>query len=579
MLELFTITSALFFLMVTALLGPGLLLTKRVGLLPLERVTAAVGFSGVYLYLAGFAIYAFDLPLSSHWAVMLTSLIALVLSTTDLKRLAADKTLRLPFFAVVFMFFWIALHVAIMRNFSGGGWYSDWFEHYQRMLFFLLRPPLDSLLAGRYWLPARPPLVNVLNGNFLSLISPAYPLYQVTNALLGVTLCLPLLLFATLSKVSSRRIVPILIVLIAFNPMFLQNATHPWTRPMTNFYILGGLYFYWRGYSENIMTKIGVAMIFFAAAILAHYSALPYLICVVGHFLMRVGIRRFFYERSLILSAVVAILLLATWFGWSIAHYGWAITGASNTTVQTAQNLDWRGLTAQFATNLWNTLIPHWFRNVSTELLQQGFFLGYLRDSIFFAVQSNLLVAVGLTGGMLLIFQIVSEARNGGLRKADWHDWFLLTIAMIILSVAVNPEGDEFGVAHVCLQPVVFLGLVYLSIANCQRGVVFQILLGVGCLMGYAMGILLHFGFQALTFANDKSWWNFVSIGTRENWQIKETFKIAFFGDLVADYQKLFFLVEVLTAVSLCALFVACCGIEETAKIKPAQVVKRRNPR
>jgi hypothetical protein len=275
----------------------------------------SIGFSGIVLYLVSFGVYVYALPQYFHYFIGAGLLIALAFALKDLRRLLADKSVRLASWCFLFLVAWVLVHVCLVRNYSGGGWYGDWFEHYQRALFFLLRLPIEVHFLGQYWLPARPPLPNVLLAHFLFFAGPNFPRYQLIQAVMGIFVCLPLFLFAQHFERQFHRAMLLLVFFLALNPMFLQNAVYPWTRHLANFYILSGLYFYWRGFFEDNATKIGISLLLLATAILVHYSAAPYAVCVAGHLLLRFGVIRIFREKAVLVFSLASVLLLFTWFG------------------------------------------------------------------------------------------------------------------------------------------------------------------------------------------------------------------------------------------------------------------------
>jgi hypothetical protein len=549
-------------LLIVSFLGPALLLTKRFRGTALERLTAGFGLSGIVLYLLTFGIYAFNLPQESHWGVTAACVVALLFSLGELRRLWADPSLRLPGLAFLFVAFWVALHLLIVRNFSGGGWFGDWFEHYQRTIFFLDRAPLDARFLDFYSLPARPPLMNIITGHFLTHVEPSFVhysfvFYQIAMAAMGLLVCLPLLLFVQPSDNGGGRVVFLLVFLLALNPMFLQNATYAWTRPLANFYILTGLYFYWRGVSENDTHKTGLSFLMFAAAILTHYSAGPYAVCVLAHLLFRLwkfGVREI---KSLLAPAFAAALLLLTWFGWSLAYFGPAITLGSNTTVLGAQGRSLTEFLSVFFYNLTTTFVPFWFR--SSSFVEPISIWNKMRDSVFLVAQTNLIGAVGLTAGALLIYQTAKEVYGGSLRNPAWRFWAGMSIATILLSIAVNDQPDDFGVAHICLQPMVLLGVVRLSVVTWERGWPFRALLGLGAFAGYGLGILLQFWLEGMSFVDRQELLAQMSLFAQGNWRVKTSFNLVFIGDYAADYQKVFLVVEIFTALCLFAGFVLWC--------------------
>src|SRR6266498_4062617 len=127
--------SLLIGLMIASLLGPGLLLTRRLHLPGLERLTLSIGLSGIVLYLLSFGIYALDLAQSLELAVIAASVIMFGVSIRDFSDSLLDQATRFSCQVFLFLAFWVGLHLCLVRSFSGGGWSGDWLEHYQRTLF------------------------------------------------------------------------------------------------------------------------------------------------------------------------------------------------------------------------------------------------------------------------------------------------------------------------------------------------------------------------------------------------------------------------------------------------------------
>jgi hypothetical protein len=544
------------FLVYGSFLAPGLWLTKRSRTAPLERLTLAIGLSGTVLYLLSFGVYAFALPVAFLFLLLGAVSLSLAFCVRDFVQLAADDSVRAALGAFVFLTVWTAWHVLIIRSFAGGGWFGDWFEHFQRTAFFRFRVPLDSLLLGRYWLPARPPMMNVLTSYFLSFAPVEFSFFQTSCVAMATLVVFPLVLFCEHSTYPRARFVALLVFLIALNPLFMENATYPWTRNLANFYILSGLYFYWRGFLATDATKIGIALVFLASALLTHYSAGPYVVGIVGHLSLRFGILRFLRDRSFVALGAFAILILATWFGWSLVHYGWAITAGSNTTVLGAQGHSLTDFGEKLALNFWNTVIPHWLRHVDGKWIEQDLFWGRVRDSAFLVFQTNLIAAVGVTAGLLLLFQFGSEFHRDRHRDPVWRFWAEIVTAVIVLSIGVSGQPDDFGAAHVCLQPLVLLALVRLSEIAWEHGAMWRCVLGLGVFVGYALGIALHFGLQSI---DDPGTVARLSIGARSNWQLKQDLHVVFLGDLAAGYANVLRGVEIVAAALLFVAFARYC--------------------
>ena len=113
--------------------------------------------------------------------------------------------------------------LALIRCYTGGNWYGDWFEHYQRTEFFLERWPEDFMFIGTYSLSARPPFFNVLCSHFLAQLNASYALYQVTCVLLGLSVFFPVFLFAKHWGRGSYSIIAIVALFLCLNPALMQK--------------------------------------------------------------------------------------------------------------------------------------------------------------------------------------------------------------------------------------------------------------------------------------------------------------------------------------------------------------------
>ena len=74
---------------------------------------------------------------------------------------------------------WCVSFLSFVKNYSGGAWTGDSYEHWERALYFLRMWGHDRAFIGLYQLPARPPLANVLAAGFLRLTSVDYAHYQI----------------------------------------------------------------------------------------------------------------------------------------------------------------------------------------------------------------------------------------------------------------------------------------------------------------------------------------------------------------------------------------------------------------
>ncbi len=213
-------------------------------------------------------------------------------------------------------------------------------------------------------------------------------------------------------------------------------------------------------------------------------------------------------------TVALCALLLAGWFGWAVYHYDWAGTFTFNTSYA-----GWPSSPAQdrpgFLSTLWCTLIPHPFRPVDFSFLAESNSLARLRDYFFCIYQVNLPLAFGLAGLLLLLRALrrrpalVSRGAGPASRKF-W--WMSVVIIVPLRRWSVHAETDPLGLAHICLQPLVALGL---SVAAAQLAQASgeespRWLVPVLCFFWLAdlgLGIGLHFYIQA--FAGQADWREF----------------------------------------------------------------------
>jgi len=129
-------------------------------------------------------------------------------------------------------------------------------------------------------------------------------------------------------------VVVTVLLMLMLSPFVLQNATFAWTKLLTAFFVLVAVAFYVRGLAQNDATRRTIAVGAMAAALLTHYSAGPYAVGLAIAQIVLLWSRRKERPmwRELVLQAGLTAALLATWFAWSLVHYGAHTTFFSNTT-------------------------------------------------------------------------------------------------------------------------------------------------------------------------------------------------------------------------------------------------------
>jgi hypothetical protein len=287
-----------------------------------------------------------------------------------------------------------------------------------------------------------------------------------------------------------------LVVLLMLNPSFVQNATFAWTKLAAVFFILSGLYFFLRALDADAPRAAGpLFAAAFATGILTHYSTGPYvlLLTLVWPALHRARWREPAFWWQTVKLGVVGGLVLATWFSWSLAVYGTHTTFLSNSsvTVKEAQTGD---QLLKIALNLRDTVVPHFLRPLDPSLLTQRSPWGYLHDWFFQLYQLNLFFVFGSVAWLVLLRELIRHWPAA----AALHRWFWTAFisGAILLGVAVHGARDTWGLAHICLQAVVVLGLAYLAARWATLSHNWRVVLLTGAALDFLLGIALHFAVQ-----------------------------------------------------------------------------------
>jgi hypothetical protein len=455
---------------------------------------------------------------------------------------------------------WALGLLACVVTYSGGGWAVDWFEHWQRTLFFVDRQPLTTTFAD-YAFTARPPLVNMLVALFLAGTIPSFAHYQVFMTLLGSLVVFPAIVlalgwrthFAASGQLqnTARRCAWLVTLLLMVNPLVAQNLTFAWTKLPTAFFVLTALALLQAGLmrpaGEHSTTEHGFGALAWSGAmlglaVLAHYSAGPWVIAS--------GVAAFWFLRAnrdsgrkggreLAGGSAVFVGLVALWLGWSLATYGWSGTVHTNST-STAWQTQTLGqkLTVPLR-NLYDTLVPFPLRGEPRDgLIAQVSSLGRLRDVWFSLYQVNLPLSVGL-GGLWLLGNALVQRRRRPIGAGASPFWLPLLVVVIPLGVFVHTARDRWGLTHICLQPLVLLGLCAAAgwfplLSSRARGW-WAALAAIDVLQG----IVLHFGLESWRLAkfvmargNGAGYLDQLALVARVNARDKFDLHTLFFGDL-----------------------------------------------
>jgi hypothetical protein len=487
--------------------GLGLPLTAGLPWRAEEKVVLAPGAALIVIYLAAFAIYGFNAPTWSFVLLPAAALAGLAWRSRAVRAVFRDQEAQRLLGAYVVWTGWGLGFLGLIRCYYGigSGAAGDWVEHLQRTLFFLGHWPLDYRFTWQNPLTARPPLANLTTGAFLALSRETFPFFQVFSALECMLVLLPgWLLCRRLGGGRTARSAFLLLCML--NPLLMHNSTYPWTKLITAYFVLAGLYLFLEGRDRRSAAFFSAAFLFLSAGLLAHYSAGPYLLVLALIYLYshrkRWLTRSFFGATSRVV--LPAALLLATWFGWSWTNYGLAATVLSNTAVTEAAVSSPSRLVAEKLGNVVTSLLPLPLREPAyfsrepyvspAKRLDQHFYMFY---------QLTLPFAFGFAGSVILPWTLgrkYSASRRKG-PSTDRRFWAVFVVGAAVLGILVNGHYDRYGLAHICLQPLVVLGLAFLAaeIPNLSR--LLRGVLWTGLALDFILGVALHFYVEHLDLA------------------------------------------------------------------------------
>jgi hypothetical protein len=289
--------------------------------------------------------------------------------------------------------------------------------------------------------------------------------------------------------------------------MFCMNITYTWTKMGTAFLVLTAIAFYVRSLrkrrdSAEKTTRLVIAFLALCAGFLAHYSAGPYAVFLGLHWGILEVVAMFRGDargamRRIAWVAVPCVMLLATWFGWSIANYGWRGTTSLNSTMMYGEQGAVGGDLHQMLYNFVNTLAPEILRKPSIMQLpefQQTSRLGQVRDYAFLVYQVCLPFAAGVVGGPMAVWLAIRGLWRAG-RQMRWF-WIGFVLVVIPLGIAVNSGPDRFGVAQITLQPACMIAVALLAGWAMRLATPWRLLLAIGCAIDFVLGVAIHMALQ-----------------------------------------------------------------------------------
>jgi hypothetical protein len=225
---------------------------------------------------------------------------------------------------------------------------------------------------------------------------------------------------------------------------------------------------------------------------------------------------------------------------------------------------------------------------VDLNVFAQGLTWGALRDASFKMYQQNLPLAFGLAGLPLLLlalFRTRSGPASRGLPGRGF--WIVFSLYTVIAGIAVHGGDDPVGLAHICLQPFILIGLAFLASRWEDWPPALRIAAAAGLLADFLLGVALHFWFQATPFLPPnpaRGFWHLTRhdllIGSpKANWDLKSAGSLIFLGDGAAPFRP-----ALLLALAIPLLYTGyrlastTLRIPAPEKLPPTQRKARKDP-
>ncbi len=473
----------------------------RLGLGATEGLVAGAALSLIAAWGIAWVVFISGAPLAWYGLIPALAAAGLLLGWRSAVRVLEDPAARDLAWGQVILTGWCVAWLAFVKVHTGGAWTGDSFEHWERARFFLRQWPRDRLFIEYYILPARPPLANVLTAAFMRMTAVDYAHFQVITTALCSLAFLPVGLIA--GRLGGRPAARMAGVLLMLSPLFVQNATYPWTKLEAVLFILTGLYFFLRVRDRDAGSPTAAVLcaLSLGGAVVTHYSAGPYVVVIAAAWIA-IGFGRAWdggFLRLTLLCVGAGACVLAPWFVWSVADYGWRGTFLSNSTVSMVAKNPGNPL-LDMVLNVRDSLVPPQVRGFNGKIFIQSSRWGALRDQCFLVYQLNPLLALGCVGWIVVLREAFRAARAASRR--DRLFWSAMIAGFFLVSFTTYGDRDHYGIGHICLQSLVLLGLAFLASRWQGLGRPWRVALAAGWAVDFCLGIALQFAVE--DFALDR---------------------------------------------------------------------------
>lgn len=566
----------LFLVLLVFLMGfiPGRILADFLPFSSQVRTAASFAISFFIYYLVGFATYLLKLPtLPIYLGLFLIFLVFFIIKAVKRKFTGYRLVARPAEYRLVGMFFILFLIVVSLQNllpfYAGGFWYFDWFEHYQRALFFTDHLPLNFQF-GPYLLTARPPFFNIVASYFQTVIGREFYHYQIIATLLNLVIFFPLYLLCRdfIKSGKFKHLLLLVFALTLLNPAIMQQATFTWTKSLSSYFILLGLYFYLSGRRKNHSLSFFLSFSLLAGGFLTHYSVVGYIIPVFLDFALISFIIFKNQLKRLIIGILIFLTISSTWFTFAFSNYGPYNSLLGNTSYEWTKNMTLSGRLKKDITNFTYTFLPI----VSPDYLQyikpQSSILVKIYDLAAYFYFDTIPGSVTLTLYVLVILSLshalIKWIKQKNKFRENWPAFFssskyffiFLTTLSIPLNLIIYPAETKVT-ASIIFYPLTLIIIAY-GIARLIRvsqhlSLPFRLIITLTFLIEAILGVMLRVYILPIELNPEFNYkltnpllYNYQTLPVHlENWNLKVENNLIFLYDRFHYLQPLFFIVVI----------------------------------
>ncbi len=256
---------------------------------------------------------------------------------------------------------------ALLPLYLGSNWWGDWHHHFLATRVFLRELPVEKEWGGTgmYTVASRTPLFDLATAFPLNLTGTHFWAYQAASV--APSYAFAGAVYLLLRDLYGLRAARLGLLLAPLNLWMLHNAWFTWPKMLAAYFLLLALHFYLqavrRRLSDPAMGRRYFLYFWLAGFLsyLTHQVAAVYVVALVLHALWLVVAQRAWRARLLDLPvlALVAVLILAPWYGWLIGHFGIARVIRGSPTTQMAEETSGpRYFVESVGSNLATSVVP-----------------------------------------------------------------------------------------------------------------------------------------------------------------------------------------------------------------------------